>query len=286
MATVLVTGAAGRLGRLAVQDLLDHGFQVRATDRVRPAAPLDCKFLPVELAEDPAGIYEVTAGVDTVLHLGAIPGPGGFAGPTIFRNNVQSTYNVVEAAATLHVDRVVFASTVFALGWHEDPFRYWPDYLPVDEEHPQTPFEAYGLSKQIGEQICAAACRRTGMRAVSLRIMNVIQPDGYGALPWRRPSLTAGARFVIWPYVDARDVVTACRLALEAPLRGHEAAYVAAPDTRFDCPTEELLSELAPPDIVRRGPLEGRASVIDIRKAEQLLGWRPQYTWQQEVPTG
>jgi nucleoside-diphosphate-sugar epimerase len=279
---IVVTGGAGRLGRLAIRELLEHGHDVLATDRVLPGEPppeRPCPFLLAELI-DAASVFALLRGADAVLHLGAIPGPGGHPEPATFHNNVQSTYCVVHAAAILGVRRLVFASTVFALGWHPEADGYWPRYVPVDEEHPLTPFEAYGLSKQIGEAICAAACRRTGMTAVSLRIMNVIHPDGYaGRLPWPAPSRQAGVRFVMWPYVDARDVARACRLALEADTAGHEAVYLAARDTRFDAPTEALLRDVAP-DVRLRMPLPSRASVIDSGKAKALLGWEPLHHWQ------
>jgi nucleoside-diphosphate-sugar epimerase len=280
MDRVVVTGGAGRLGRFAIEELLQHGHQVLAVDRVRPEKP-PCRFLQVELT-DAAAVLEVLRGAGAVLHLGAIPGPGAHPGAAIFRNNVESTFAVVEAAAALGVPRLVFASTVFALGWAEEPDRYWPQYVPVDEEHPLTPYEGYGVSKQVGEAICAAASRRTGISSVSLRIMNVISPDGYGALPWPAPTAEAPVRFVMWPYVDARDVARACRLALEAKTTGHEAFYLAARDTRFDAPTEQLLRELAPRHIEIRTPLERNASVINIRKAKEQLGWDPEHGWETE----
>lgn len=284
MKRIVVTGGSGRLGRLAVDELLRHGFEVLAVDRARwegPVSPGPYRFLNVELT-DPAAVLEALRGADAVLHLGAIPGPGSHPGATIFRENVASTFAVVEAAAALGVPRLVFASSVFALGWDPEPGRYWPRYVPVDEAHPLTPHEGYGLSKQVGETICAAASRRTGLAAVSLRIMNVIHPAGYHALPWPAPAAAAPVRFVMWPYVDARDVARACRLALEARTTGHEAFYIAALDTRFDVPTEPLLSECAPPGLERRGPLPGRASVVSISKAREQLGWEPEHSWQTE----
>ena len=280
MRKIVVTGGAGRLGRLAIQELLDHGYEVLATDRVRPREPL-CRFLPVELT-DAAAVHDVIHGADAVLHLGAIPGPGGQTQPEIFHNNVDSTFNVVHAAGTLGVGRLVFASTVFALGWVDQAERFWPRYVPVDEEHPQTPFEAYGLSKQIGEQICAAAWRRYGLPSISLRIMNVIHPESYDRLPWPPPTREQPVRFVLWPYVDARDVARACRLALEAKTNGHKPLYLAAKDIRFDRPTRELLGELAPAELEIRGPLDHRASIIDCTKAKELIGWEPQHSWQSE----
>ena len=284
MKKVVVTGGAGRLGRCAIGELLGHGFEVMAADRVRPQS-LPCRFLPVELT-DAAAVYDLLRGADAVLHLGAIPGPRSHPQPTTFYNNVLSTYHVVEAAAALGLERLVFASTVFALGWVQEPEKYWPEYVPVDEAHPLTPFEAYGLSKQVGEEICAGASRRSGLPTVSLRFMNIIQPDGYGSLPWPTPRTRGEVPFVVWPYVDLRDSARACRLALEADTEGHEALFIAAKEIRFDCPTEELLQALAPPHVEIRSPLEGRASVISIRKAKETIGYEPEYSWQAEQERG
>jgi len=284
MKRIVVTGGAGRLGRLAIAELLQQGYEVLAVDRTRPER-LQCRFLEADLT-NAAAVYDVLAGCDGVLHLGAIPGPTVLPASVIFENNVRSTQIVVDAAAALGVQRLIFASSVFALGWHEEPDRYWPEYVPVDEEHPLTPFEAYGLSKQIGETICAAASRRTGMPTVSLRLMNIIQPDGYFALPWPSPTSETGVRFVMWPYVDARDAARACRLALEAETSGHEALYIAAEETRFEVPTRELLRRLAPSSLEIRGPLEGCRSVISIEKARRLIGFEPLYGWRDQKPVG
>ena len=283
MKRILVTGGAGRLGRLVIADLQEQGYEVLAVDCVRPTT-LQCRFLPVELT-DAASVYDVVRGVEGIIHLGAIPGPMSQPQTKTFQNNVLSTFHVLEAAAALGVARVVSASSVFALGWVEDHQRYWPRYLPVDEEHPLTPFEAYGLSKQIGEEMCAAVSRRTGLSTVSLRIMNVIQQEGYQGFPWPPPTSALGVRFVMWPYVDVRDAARACRLALEAPSAGHEALYIAARETRFERPTLDLIREHARPGIEIRGPLDGTASVISIEKARRVIGYEPQYSWRTQVPT-
>jgi nucleoside-diphosphate-sugar epimerase len=277
MKRIVVTGGAGRLGRLVITDLLERGFDVLAVD-CAPASNCPCRFQLANLAEPPVA-YDVLRGTDAVLHLGAVPGPNAQPSSITFHNNVASTFHVVEAAAALGLGRVVFASSVFTLGWIEDANRYWPRYVPVDEDHPLTPFEAYGLSKQVGEAICAAASRRTGIATVSLRIMNVIQPDNTQSLPWPTPTREKPVRFVMWPYVDARDAAVACRLALEATTTGHEAFFIAARNIRFDHPTRELLRTFAPPDIEVRGPLSDRASVISIEKAERILGFDPRYEW-------
>lgn len=278
MKKIVVTGGSGRLGVEVVSDLVSRGYNVVAVDQEKPAT-MQCRFLPADLT-DIASVYDVLAGADAVIHLAAIPGPVSQPSSVTFRNNVTSTWNVTEAAASLGVKKLVFASSVFTLGWHESPSVYWPKYVPVDENHPLTPFEAYGLSKVMGEEIVAAASRRTGIPAVSLRIMNVVQKDGYFAFPWPRPTGLLATRFVMWPYVDVRDAATACRQAMEAPVKGHEACFIAAEDIRFDAPTAALLQEFAP-DVEVRKPLSGSASVISIEKAKRLLGFKPKFSWRQ-----
>lgn len=281
---IVVTGAAGRLGQAAIAELMTYGHGVWGIDQVRPD-PLRCRFLPLDLTQ-PAAVYDVLQGADAVLHLGAIPGPQSQPASVTFLNNVQSTYHVVEAAAALGIPRFVNASSVFALGWAEAPDAYWPQSVPVDESHRLTPFEAYGLSKLIGEDICSTVSRRTHMSTVSLRLMNIIAPDGYFAFPWPRPTRKLALRFVMWPYVDLRDAARACRLALEAETTGHEACYIAARDTRFDTPTVELLQELAPAELKITRPLPDFSSVINTEKAQRILGFEPEHSWRMYVSEG
>lgn len=276
MQKVVVTGGAGRLARVVIDDLVAQNVSVLAVDSVRPEK-LRCRFVRADLT-DAGAVYDVVRGADAVLHLAAVPGPTIETASVTFRNNVLSTFHVAEAAANLGVRRLVFASSVFALGWHDDPLAYWPRYIPVDEAHPLTPFEAYGLSKATGEEICAQASRRSGMAVVSLRIMNVIPPEGYQGLPWPVPTDERPTRFVMWPWIDVRDAATACRLALLGSTTGYEAIYVAAAETRFDAPTRDLIQRVAP-QVEIRGALAGRSSVISLEKARRLLGFAPKHHW-------
>jgi len=278
MNRIVVTGGAGRMGQFAIAELLEHGYEVLSIDCVRPET-LTCPFLKVDLT-DAGSVYGALSDADAVLHLGAIPGPQSHAAAETFRNNVMSTYYVAEAAAALGLSKLVFVSSVFTLGWHTQPDKYWPHYVPVDESHPLTPLEAYGLSKKIGEEICAATSRRTGLVSVSLRIMNIVQTDAFSALPWPVPTEDRKVRFVLWPYVEVRDAARACRLTLEANTVGHEAMFIAARDIRFDCSTRDLLKKFGSAEIEIRRPLEGCESVISIEKASMMIGFEPHYSWQ------
>src|SRR5260370_19292741 len=106
--------------------------------------------------------YGALAGADAVIHLAAIPAPVGLPPEVVYRNNVISQFNVFEAAATLGIRRIVYASSISALGF---PYQHrWsePLYVPIDEEHPLLAQDCYALSKAHGEEVGAAFCRRAG----------------------------------------------------------------------------------------------------------------------------
>ncbi len=274
MNRIVVTGGTGRLGEKVIEMLAASGHDVLSIDQASPLKSI-CKFEKVDLT-DAAAVDDLFAGYDAVIHSGAIPGPTSHPQPVTFQNNVMSTWNVAHAAAKQNMKKLVFASSVFTLGWHESAERYWPEYVPVDEEHPLTPFEAYGLSKVVGEEIIASVSREYGIPSISLRIMNVIQEEGFADLPWPAPTKENPIRFVLWPYVHIRDAATACCQALDANVTGHEPMFIAAKQTRFDAETMQLLSEFAP-GVELRAELPGRTSVINIEKAMRMIGFAPQF---------
>src|SRR5919198_518246 len=67
------------------------------------------------------------------------------------------------------VRELVAASSVNALGITMAERPFLPKYLPIDEEHPRLPQDAYSLTKLIDEEILAALHRRTGLRTIAIR---------------------------------------------------------------------------------------------------------------------
>ncbi len=274
---IVVTGAAGRLGKQVAQLLLDRGYEVLATDKA-PAEGLSTDFVVADLVE-PEAVEKLLERAESIVHLGAIPGPLSDDSRVIFENNVQSTFNVMKAAAEKGLRRVVFSSSAFGMGWAHDGAAFVPLYLPLDEEHPMMPFEPYGLSKQVGEVIGQMIARNSSTSVVSLRFTNVVYPEKQAEFPWPAPTPENPLTLVMWAYADPRDVVEAHLLALEADLQGHEAFLIAQPSTRLPEPTIDLIKSNFGDRVEIRGPLDGRASVISTEKAQRMLGWKPRYDW-------
>ena len=274
---IVVTGAAGRLGRMVVRRLVDQGRDVLATDQL-DADDLPAEFVRCDLVDAEAA-GDILKGAEAVVHMGAIPGPMREDPRVIFDNNVESTFNVMMSAAELGLRRVVFSSSAFGMGWAHDGNAFVPLYLPLDEEHPMMPFEPYGLSKQVGEDIGRMIARNSGATVVSLRFTNVALPEVMAEFPWPAPTPENPLTLVMWAYAEARDVAEAHVLALDAEIEEYEAFMIAQPSSRFDEPTVDLVKNNFGDRVEIREGLGGTASVITTEKAQRLLGWRPHYDW-------
>jgi nucleoside-diphosphate-sugar epimerase len=277
---VLVTGGTGKAGYWVVKDLLERGYEVANVD-LRPSK--EVHTYQADLC-DLGQVFGMLEGKDAVVHLAAIPWAGEHAPEVVFRNNVMSTFNVLQAACVLGVKKVVLAGSESALGF---PFKFQPikpAYLPIDEAHPLLAQDAYGLSKIAIEELGQGFARRDpGTSIVCLRFSYILPPQDYAAelrLAWADAERNS---FNLWAYVDARDVALSCRLALEHPQAGYDVFYVAAPDTLMREPTLELVDRCFPGvEQVAEG-FGGRMSPLDCSHAEQVLGFRAQYTWEMVV---
>ncbi len=278
---VAVTGGSGRIGAFVIAELLAYEHEVTNLDLRPPTAPRG-RFLRVDLT-DLGQTYGGLAGADAVIHLAAIPHPLSDPPEVVFRNNVLSTYNVLEAASALGIRRVVLTSSFSALGFPFARHEMTPEYIPMDEEHPLWPQDAYGLSKQVGEVMAESFARRVpAMAIISLRPSYVVVPEEYESLLRRAWADPAWGRSTFWTYTDVRDLAVAFRLALTAPLTGHHPFFIMAPDTYMrDFPTEELLRRYYPD--IPRVEIAGRAAPITCRRAERLLGWGAQHPWEMNV---
>ena len=174
---VLVTGSEETIGRLFVKTLRAEGYDVRTLDRrAQPSGEVG-----EHIAGDLRDIYTVrraVQGVEAVAHLGAIPNdvpPG--REDDLLTANVQGTWNILLACVEAGVKRLVYFSSVNALGVFGG--RRPADYLPIDDDHPHHPLTPYQISKHLGEEMCRAFSARHGLTTLCLRPVWVVPNDHF-----------------------------------------------------------------------------------------------------------
>jgi UDP-glucose 4-epimerase len=168
---ILVTGAAGYIGSVVTELMIDQGHQIVALDNLsaghRPAVHPDAQFAQIDLL-DAEGLQALFSAekFDAVVHLAAkslveesLRSPGVF-----FRVNVSGGINLLDAMIAHDVKRIVFSSTAATYGQ--------PDEIPIVEDSVKNPVNAYGESKLAFERIMAWYRRSYDLRHVSLRYFN------------------------------------------------------------------------------------------------------------------
>jgi UDP-glucose 4-epimerase len=261
---VLLTGHQGKIGSAVARALAEAGYDpvgydaasgqdVRDGDRLAEAAR-DCRH---------------------IVHLAAIPRDGLATPEDILSANVYGTWNMLAAAEACAAQRVVFASSIHALG----VVSRRPDYLPLDDDHPTYPRTAYAVSKRLGEEMCRAFTAAHGTPTVCLRPGWVLTPEERAEMGEAAEQQGPWANRV---WVDVRDVASAIVRGLECPDPGHVCVLLAADDAAGDRPSRAIAEELGVP--WRETGRDGRpfASLVDTRRAREVLGWEPRHRWRDD----
>jgi UDP-glucose 4-epimerase len=174
---LLVTGGAGYLGSVVANHLLEAGHEVVVLDNLlrghREAVPAAARLLEVDLLDEAATRDALAEGFDGVMHFAALALVAeSVAEPQrYYRNNVVGTLNLLDAMRAADVRSLVFSSTCATYGE--------PDAVPMTEDLPTNPVNAYGNSKLAVDRMIADECSAHGLGATSLRYFNVAGAHGH-----------------------------------------------------------------------------------------------------------
>lgn len=282
---VLITGAAGLIGRQVTATLVADGYEVLATDRVKHSETAAQEFVVGDL-ESNEFVNELDFGCDVVVHLGSIPSPVTDSDEKVFHNNVMGTYHVFAAAVDKNVPLVIYASSlsIYGTAW-SGPWTS-PQYVPVDEDHPLVHFESYALSKEVNERSADMWANRSNTAFVGFRFPYCNSEIAISELAKKmregdKESLNTGAK-ILWGYLDIRDASQAIKAVIKLGAKGSETYNFAAPDTTAPKMTTEMLSEFHPTS-KGASTLSGFESIIDCSNWYATYGYKPQFLLQREV---
>lgn len=158
---ILITGAAGALGSVLRDSLRPYAETLTLSDRQSLGEARENEKLVVCDLADRAAVFEMMQGVDMVIHLGGAPRENTFQ--VILDSNIVGSYNVYEAARQFGVKRVIYASSVHAIGFYECT-------QTIDANVPQRPDSLYGVSKTFVENLSRYYFDKFGLESVCVRI--------------------------------------------------------------------------------------------------------------------
>jgi UDP-glucose 4-epimerase len=302
--TVLVTGGAGYIGSHTIRQLRNRGENVvvfDSLDQGHRSSVGDIELI-VGSTLDRGALDAAFAAhdIDSVIHFAALKAAGeSMEQPgRYFRNNVEGTLTLLDAATAAGVKAFVFSSTAAVYGT--------PDKLPVDEQSPLHPENPYGESKLMCERMLHWFDGAHGLRHIALRYFNATGAslDGVLGEDWAvtlnlvpivmKAALEKGPKLKVFgtdyptpdgtairDYIHVEDLADAHLRALDYLRAGGESRAInlgtgvgSTVQEVIDM-TERVSGVRVPREYVARRDGDPSAVFADNRLARELLGWQP-----------
>jgi uronate dehydrogenase len=207
---VLVTGAAGAIGKPVCEFLGQRGHTIRRFDRLQVGGTDD---VVADIADTPA-VVAACAGMEAIVHLAATPDQAPFL--ELVSPNVIGLFNVLDAARQQGVGRVVLASSV-QVSWSQGPNERRTAAYAAPRNH-------YALTKLWAEEMGEMYARMFPISIVAARIGWMVRDES--------EALNMRARTMMRNYISRRDVSHFMACAIEAPHTGFSLLYAIGPGGR------------------------------------------------------
>ena len=318
MSKILVTGGAGYIGSHCVMALLEKGLEVVVFDNLstghKETIETLCKYGKLDFVQgdllnnnDLKSLFEQHQ-ISAVVHFAAFSQVGeSVKNPQkYYINNVCGTLNLLSAMLENDVKKIVFSSTAATYGE--------PEYIPIDEKHPQNPINPYGQTKLMIEKIMDDYDKAYNLKSVRLRYFNVAGADSKTRIgEWHEPethlipnilksTFAGGKTFEMYgddydtkdgtcvrDYINIEDLVDAHLLALDYLNNGGETTFFNL-GTNDGNTVKEVFSaceKITDKNIeVKQMPRrEGDPAslVADNKKAKEILNWTPNRTLDESI---
>lgn len=202
MKKLVLTGAAGRLGsylREPLSKMCDTLVTTDLTDEITDPLPNET-YVKADLA-DLNAMVDLLKDADMVVHFGAIGDEAPF--DAILKSNMIGAYNIWEAAYRNKLRRVVYASSIHAVGMHKKT-----DFIGIDAPHRPDTF--YGLAKCFAEDLASMYWDKRGLESVCMRILSCAQVSNPRA---------------VGSWLSYEDLVHLVERAIDTPITGFSLVY-------------------------------------------------------------
>jgi len=298
---LLVTGGAGYIGSIVTSQLLAAGHEVVVLDNLerghRQAVPAEARLVEADLLDRSAVESALAEGFEGALHFAALALVAESVShpERYYRTNVAGTLNLLEAMVKAEVGRLVFSSTCAVYGE--------PEEIPISEQAPPRPINAYGASKLAVDSMIGHFCRAHDLGAVSLRYFNVagakghqgedhdpethLIPNIFRALMGINPHVEIyGTDYptpdgtAIRDYIHIEDLADAHLLALDAASQGEHEIFNLGNGNGFSVrevisAAERVTGQSVPVREAPRRPGDPPRLVAASQRIRAELGWEP-----------
>lgn len=306
MSTILIVGGAGYIGSHTNKHLHSLGHQTIVLDNliyghrdfVQWGEFIEGDIQDCRVLDDLFTQYSV----DAVMHFSAFA----YVGESVsepskyYTNNVSGTINLLNAMARHGVKRFIFSSTCATFGF--------PEYIPIDENHPQSPINPYGRTKLIIEQLLPDYESAYGIHSVCLRYFNAAGADSECMIGERHDPETHLIPLVIEAalgnnpnlkvfgndyntndgtcvrdYIHVEDLASAHALAFDYLVnQASSDSFNLGNGLGFSVleviqATEQICEHKINYKIEGKRPGDPDTLIGDASKAKNILGWRPKY---------
>lgn len=299
MKKILVTGADGFIGSHLVESLVHLGYNVKAftlynsfnkwgwLDSLDKSVLSEIDVFSGDI-RDPYGVKNAMEGCDTVLHLAALIAiPYSYHSPdTYIDTNIKGTLNVLQAARSLNVERIIHTSTSEVYGTAR--------FVPITEEHPLQGQSPYSASKIGADQLAYSFYTSFELPVITIRPFNTYGPrqSARAVIPTIITQLANGLDVLklgsIHPTRDfnyVQDTVDGFIAALKAENAFGETINLGSNFEISIGDTVNFIAELMNKSITietddkRLRPKDSEVERLwaDNKKAADLLHWKPKY---------
>ena len=300
--TVLVTGGASFIGSHLVEQLVDRGADVRVADDLSSGETGN-----LAAVEDEVEFYEgnlkywnvadeATEGIDRLFHLAADHGGRGYISnyPANCATNMALDNIVFETAVQNGVEKITFASSActYPTDIQQERQRLQEDMVSFDERGGAYADESYGWAKLMGELSLQSFHEQYGVDASSVRIFTAYGPrenETHAIIALIAKAFAGQEPFQIWgdgeqtrnfTYVD--DIVSALLLANEhitdaTPVNAGISEYISINEV-VEAIFDYMGEDLPEMNYMTDKPVGVRHRAADTTRAEELLGWEPEYS--------
>lgn len=311
LSSVLVSGGMGTIGSWVTRKLIEQGTKVVVYQR----SP-DTKLL-----KDIADKFDYVAGdvldlpkilhtikqydVERVIHMVALVHTPLEANPFLYKINVEGTINVFEASRLMGIKRVVYISSKAVYGIAKGEHGH-PIYKPINEDYTKAPRTVYGATKLFGENMGVSYNRIYGLDFIALRFASTYGPGKltrYGAggklssLTYTTHSQIIESAMLGSPLKIAkggdhvndmvynRDVAEGIVLACFTENPKHRFFHLGTGKRETFRHLVEIVNNIFGKELIEVGPGLGTENpcIFDISRAQQELGYSPQYSLEEGV---